>query len=323
MRDYGLADKKAAIEQLAARHDFIDISRVGIYGHSGGGFMTAAALLQKPYNEFFKVGVSTSGNHDNNVYNNSWAERYHGLKEVAVTEQTTSQGAGRSGARGQGNTQGTQGGRGGRGGRGGGPDMESRSLSGGLTGRFSVEAGDYFYENEILEDDEAWLENAWQELLDQLDPERRFSDSGIDPQDEKKAEEKGEEKKSEEKKADDKKDDKKIDEAKTAEEKKTRFEIHVPTNAELAGNLKGHLLLVHGELDNNVHPANTLRLVDALIKSNKRFDMLYLPGKRHAYGDYQPYVTQRMFEYFAEHLLGDYQSGADITDKSARPDERR
>jgi len=48
LRDYGLADKKYAIEQLAARHPFIDINRVGIYGHSGGGFMTAAALLVYP-----------------------------------------------------------------------------------------------------------------------------------------------------------------------------------------------------------------------------------------------------------------------------------
>ena len=52
----------------------------------------------------------------------------------------------------------------------------------------------------------------------------------------------------------------------------------MPTNAELAANLKGHLLLVHGEMDNNVHPANTMRLVDALIKANKRFDMLIMPG---------------------------------------------
>ena len=97
---------------------------------------------------------------------------------------------------------------------------------------------------------------------------------------------------------------------------KTKFEIHVPTNAELAENLKGRLLLVHGELDNNVHPANTLRLVDALIKANKRFDMLYLPGKRHAYADYQTYVNQRMMEYFAEHLLGDYQPTANLGDKT-------
>ncbi|MCC7229587.1 MAG: DPP IV N-terminal domain-containing protein, partial [Fimbriimonadaceae bacterium] len=69
LRDYGLADKKAGIEQLAMRFPWIDIDKVGIFGHSGGGFMTAAALLLPPYNEFFKVGVSSSGNHDNNVYN--------------------------------------------------------------------------------------------------------------------------------------------------------------------------------------------------------------------------------------------------------------
>jgi len=189
-----------------------------------------------------------------------------------------------------------------------------------MAGRFSVEAGDYFYENEILDDDEEALQEAWHELVAQLDPERRFADSAVDPQDEKKIDEKqGNEKTADEKTT----ADKKVNEAKAAEEKKTKFEIRVPTNAELAGNLKGHLLLVHGELDNNVHPANTLRLVDALIKANKRFDMLYLPGKRHSYGDYQPYVTQRMFEYFAEHLLGDYQAGADITDKSDSNDERR
>ena len=89
MRDYGLADKKSAIEQLAARSPWIDIERVGIYGHSGGGFMSAAALLVKPYNEFFKVAVSSAGNHDNNVYNNSWAERYHGMKEVPISAQPT------------------------------------------------------------------------------------------------------------------------------------------------------------------------------------------------------------------------------------------
>ena len=159
------------------------------------------------------------------------------------------------------------------------------------------------------------MQEAWRQLLEELDPDQRLVEISDDPPDEKK---------SDEKKADEKKADEKMsDDSKSAEEKKTRFEIQVPTNAELAGNLKGHLLLVHGELDNNVHPANTLRLVDALIKANKRFDMLYLPGKRHSYGDYQPYVTQRMFEYFAEHLLGDYQSGADITDKSDPNDERR
>jgi len=56
-------------------------------------------------------------------------------------------------------------------------------------------------------------------------------------------------------------------------------------------------------------------LVDALIKANKRFDMLYLPGTSHGFGRYQPYVTQRMYEYFAEHLMDDYQSAADLSDR--------
>lgn len=96
---------------------------------------------------------------------------------------------------------------------------------------------------------------------------------------------------------------------------KTQFEIHVPTNAELAENLKGNLLLVHGDMDSNVHPAGTMRLVDALIKANKRFDMLILPGKRHGYGEYSSYFTQRKWEFFAEHLLGDHQPGANIMEK--------
>jgi len=300
LRDYGLADKKAAIEQLAARHPFIDISRTGIYGHSGGGFMTAAALLQKPYNEFFKVGVSTSGNHDNNVYNNSWAERYHGLREVAVTAQTAGQTAGRGGGgfRGQGGGLRGQRGSGGGGQRGGG---------GGGPGGFEVEAGDYFYEDELLFDDDLALADAWRELAEGLDPQEVKQET---------------EKSSDQKTGEAKTDAAKTDAAKAAEVQ-MRFEINVPTNAELAANLKGHLLLVHGELDNNVHPANTLRLVDALIKANKRFDMLYLPGQRHSYGEYQPYVTQRMFEYFAEHLLGDYQPGADIGQKADPPGDRR
>ena len=81
LRDYGLADKKAAIEQLATRYPWIDIERVGMWGHSGGGFMTAAAMLIYP--DFFKVGWSESGNHENNIYNNTWSEKHHGVKEVA------------------------------------------------------------------------------------------------------------------------------------------------------------------------------------------------------------------------------------------------
>ena len=114
-----------------------------------------------------------------------------------------------------------------------------------------------------------------------------------------------------------KKDEKQVEKKKETEEKseKIQFEIHVPTNAELAENLKGKLLLVHGDMDNNVHPAGTMRLVDALIKANKRFDLLILPGKRHGFGEYSRYFTQRKWEFFAEHLLGDHQSGANILEK--------
>ncbi len=359
MRDYGLADKKAAIEQLAQLHSYVDVQRVGIYGHSGGGFMTAAALMVEPYNDFFKVGVSTAGNHDNNIYNNSWSERYHGLKEVVVKEETKEGDAEAAGQRG----------RGGAGQRGGGrrgagiPDYEN---------------SDYFYEYEMLNDDDQsdldrragldwdvmnagdlppWLfeQNPQEQDLQEKEKQEvekkeqekqtegqeegmnrrqrtgsrtRQQESGKTVTDDDKKQEKKEDvvdsdkKDSETKqegdkeKVDDSKDGKSTEEKAREEEKeKTRFEIHVPTNAELAHNLKGHLLLVHGELDNNVHPANTLRLVDALIKANKRFDMLYLPATRHGFGQYQPYVTQRMYEFFTEHLMDDYQSGADINEK--------
>jgi dipeptidyl-peptidase 4 len=194
LRDYGLADKKSGIEQLAARNPWIDINRVGIYGHSGGGFMTAAALLLPPYNDFFKVGVSSAGNHDNNVYNQNWSEQHHGLREVR-TPRTNSV------AQQSGN----------------GSDVELAE-----------------------------------------------------------------------------------------EEYDVRFEIKVPANHELAENLRGRLLLVHGDMDNNVHPAGTIRLANALIKANRRFDFFIMPGKAHGYGDMQSYYTRMMFEYFAEHLLGDY-----------------
>ncbi len=180
LRDYGLADKKVGIEQLAAKYSWIDVNKVGIFGHSGGGFMTGAALLLPPYNDFFKVGVSSSGNHDNNVYNSGWSENNHGLKEVPVKDK-----------------------------------------------------------------------------------------DGKD----------------------------------TAEKK---FEIKVPTNIEIAANLKGKLLLVTGDMDNNVHPANTIRLVNALIRANKRFDFMIMPGQAHGYGDMTAYFNQLTLEYFAEHLLGDY-----------------
>lgn len=170
LRDYGLEDKKAAAEQLAARYAFIDLDRVGITGHSGGGFMSTAAMLVYP--DFFKVAVSGAGNHENNIYNRWWSERHHGVTEVVNNE------------------------------------------------------GD------------------------------------------------------------------------------TTFSYQIQRNAELAGNLKGKLLLVTGDIDNNVHPANTIRMADALIRANKRFDFLLLPGQRHAFGDMTEYFFWKMADYFSEHLLG-------------------
>lgn len=79
MSDNGLPDQIAAMKQLAEEHGFIDIDRAGIYGHSGGGFATAAALFQYP--EFFKVGVSGAGNHDNRGYTYYWGEKFQGLLE--------------------------------------------------------------------------------------------------------------------------------------------------------------------------------------------------------------------------------------------------
>jgi dipeptidyl aminopeptidase/acylaminoacyl peptidase len=171
LRDYGLADKKAAAEQLADRFDFIDLDRVGIYGHSGGGFMSTAAMLVYP--DFFKVAVSSSGNHDNSIYNRWWSEKHHGVKEM-------------------------------------------------------------------------------------------ISDKGD-----------------------------------------TSFVYSIETNPELAKNLKGHLMLTTGDIDNNVHPANTIRMANALIKANKRFELLILPGQRHGYGNMTEYFFWRMADYFSKYLMGD------------------
>ncbi|TDQ16453.1 dipeptidyl aminopeptidase/acylaminoacyl peptidase [Algoriphagus boseongensis] len=171
LRDYGLADKKAAVEQLADRHSFIDRNKVGIHGHSGGGFMSTAAMLVYP--DVFKVAVSSAGNHENNIYNRWWSEKHHGVKEV------------------------------------------------------------------------------------------------ISP--------KGD----------------------------TTFVYQIEKNPDLAKNLKGHLMLSTGDVDNNVHPANTIRMAEALIKAGKRFEFVILPGQRHGYGDMTEYFFWKMGDYFVRHLLGD------------------
>jgi dipeptidyl aminopeptidase/acylaminoacyl peptidase len=210
LRDYALADKKSGIEQLSARHSWIDIEKVGIFGHSGGGFLTAAALMLPPYNDFFKVGVSSSGNHDNNIYNQNWSENNHGLKLIAARKDTASRGRGARGIAAGGQSPNVQ--------------QQGAPLS---ADTVAVVASD------------------------------------------------------------------------------SAFSIHVPTNIDLAPNLKGRLLLTTGDMDNNVHPGNTVRMVNALIKANKRFDYMVLPGKPHGYGDMTPYFTRLLMEYFAENLMGD------------------
>ena len=70
--------KSLRLKQLAATYP-IDVDKVGIWGHSGGGFATAAAMFRYP--DFFKVGISESGNHDNRNYEDDWGERYNGLVE--------------------------------------------------------------------------------------------------------------------------------------------------------------------------------------------------------------------------------------------------
>jgi dipeptidyl aminopeptidase/acylaminoacyl peptidase len=77
------------------------------------------------------------------------------------------------------------------------------------------------------------------------------------------------------------------------------------SNISQAGNLKGKLLLVHGELDENVNPSATFRLADALIKANKDFDMLIVPDSHHGFrGIYGDYVTRKRWDYFVRHLHG-------------------
>jgi len=77
MGDNTLPDQVAGMKELAGRFPWIDIDRAGIYGHSGGGYAAADAMFRYP--EFFKVGISEAGNHDNRVYEDDWAEKWQGL----------------------------------------------------------------------------------------------------------------------------------------------------------------------------------------------------------------------------------------------------
>lgn len=77
MSENTLPDQVSGIQQLAQKYPYLDLNKVGIWGHSGGGFATAAAMFHYP--DFFKVGIAESGNHDNRNYEDDWGERYDGL----------------------------------------------------------------------------------------------------------------------------------------------------------------------------------------------------------------------------------------------------
>jgi dipeptidyl aminopeptidase/acylaminoacyl peptidase len=98
----------------------------------------------------------------------------------------------------------------------------------------------------------------------------------------------------------------------TDKDGKVKFEYNIEKNSDLAKNLKGRLLLVTGDMDNNVHPAGTLRMADALIKANKRFDFFVLTGQRHGYGPMADYFFWLRADYFSRHLLGESSSSVDM-----------
>jgi dipeptidyl aminopeptidase/acylaminoacyl peptidase len=88
MAENTLPDQITAIQQLAKTYP-IDLDKVGIWGHSGGGFATAAAMFRFP--DFFKVGISESGNHENRNYEDDWSERYNGLLDNKAMEAQANQ----------------------------------------------------------------------------------------------------------------------------------------------------------------------------------------------------------------------------------------
>ncbi len=167
VEDNTLPDQVAGLKELGKRYPWIDLDRVGIWGHSGGGNATVGAMFHYP--DFFKVGWAESGNHDNRNYEDDWAEKWQGL---LVTDK----------------------------------------------------------------------------------------------------------------------------------DGKTNYDAQA--NQSFAKHLKGHLMLVHGTMDDNVPPSNTLLVVDALIKANRNFDLLMIPNAHHGYAAATPYATRRRWDYFVQYLAG-------------------
>ncbi|SFS17145.1 Dipeptidyl aminopeptidase/acylaminoacyl peptidase [Dyella sp. OK004] len=165
--DNTLPDQVAGLKELGKRNAWIEMDRVGMWGHSGGGNATVGAMFMYP--DFFKVGIAESGNHDNRNYEDDWAEKWQGL---------------------------------------------------------------------LVKD--------------------KDGNSNYDKQ----------------------------------------------ANQVYADKLKGHLLLAHGTMDDNVPPYQTLLIVDALIKANKDFDLLLIPNAHHGYGDASLYMTRKRWDYFVRNLMG-------------------
>jgi hypothetical protein len=84
-------------------------------------------------------------------------------------------------------------------------------------------------------------------------------------------------------------------------------EYEASSNVVHAHKLQGKLLLVFGELDTNVDPSSTMQVVNALIKANKTFDLLVMPGEEHGAGRRGPsaaYGDRKMWDFFVHNLLG-------------------
>lgn len=159
--DIGAPDHMAAIRQLASQHQWLDTTRIGIYGHSAGGYDAAHALLKHP--EFYDVAIASAGNHDHGMAKAWWPEQYMGMP---------------------------------------GPHYQEQS------------------------------------------------------------------------------------------------------NLTIAGNLQGHLLLITGDMDNNVNPASTFRLAAELVNHNRDFDLLIIPNRDHGGLYSHPYFIRKRWDYFVRHLMG-------------------
>lgn len=159
--DAGLPDHIALLQQMAEKYPYMDLTHVGVYGVSAGGYAAAHAILAHP--EIYKVSVAISGNHDHRM-------------------------------------------------------------------------------------DKAWWNELWMGYP-------------------------------------------------------VGKEYREQSNITMAAKLQGHLLLIHGDIDDNVNVSSTLRFADALIKANKDFDLLIVPNQSHGEGT-NTYITRRRWNYFVQHLLG-------------------